>query len=363
LHCSDSIRRALQAKVVCKDTRQRMSSIVSYLKNLSSQLSIVAYLFSLKADAEEVDLSTFELIEDLNDATWWKLKSNKSTKRVKLPPSLLTIRNHALFNQSQLTDVTFPSSLRSIEHLAFYQCTGLAMNDFKVPDSLEELGNSAFNSCEGLTGKLSTHIAASSSFYGCTGLTALDLSNCKVIEEWCFAGCAGLIVLNLPSSLHIIRKWAFRNCTSLTDPLIIPPFVKYIHPQAFEGCTGMPGRQQAIVKHFQRYESWKTRGNVLMTLITFDEEYRRVVEENGGRLHSELSNAFLADYSKDAQLIYKATAHVDGTDNLANGICRIILSFLPMKKKYYGTQLSNEEVDDIDSDKLEEEDGFYSDDY
>jgi hypothetical protein len=84
---------------------------------------------------------------------------------------------------------------------------------------------------------------------------------------------------------------------------------------------------------------------VLMTLIAFDEEYRRVVEKNGGTLRGALSNSFLSGISKDAQLIYKATAHVDGTDNLANGICRLILSFLPMNRKYLGTQLSNDEVD------------------
>jgi hypothetical protein len=107
----------------------------------------------------------------------------------------------------------------------------------------------------------------------------------------------------------------------------------------------MTGVDQAIEEHSTSFESWKARGNVLMTLITFDEEYRRVVEENGGLLRSALSNSFLSDYSKDAQLIYKATAHVDGTDNLANGICRLIVSFLPMNRRYYGTQLSNEEVD------------------
>jgi hypothetical protein len=108
----------------------------------------------------------------------------------------------------------------------------------------------------------------------------------------------------------------------------------------------MQGRQQTIIdEHFVAFESWKARGNVLMTLIRYDQEYRRVVEKNGGTLRSALSNAFLSGYSHDAQLIYKATAHVDGTDELANGICRLILSFLPMNRKYYGTQLSNDEVD------------------
>jgi hypothetical protein len=308
--------------------------------------AIIDYLASLPDDAEEVDLSTFERIEDFDDATWTKLECNSTMKRVKLPPSLLTIRRGAFEGCSQLTDVTFPSSLRSIGDYAFAYCSALAMRDLKLPDSLEVLGYQALAGCRGLTGKLSTHSTGNSSFQGCTGLTQLNLENCKVIEAWCFNFCSGLIgQLELPSSLQRIEELAFRNCKCLTGPLIIPPFVAFIDPTAFAYCDGMIGVDETIAEHFKSFNSWKVRGNVLMTLIAFDEEYRRVVEKKGGRLHSDLSNSFLSGISKDAQLIYKATAHVDGTDNLANGICRLILSFLPMKGKYYGTQLSNDEVD------------------
>jgi hypothetical protein len=107
----------------------------------------------------------------------------------------------------------------------------------------------------------------------------------------------------------------------------------------------MTALELSIEEHFERYESWKARGIMLMTLIRFDDEYRRVVEENGYRLHSDASNAFFADYSFEAQLMYKATGHVDGTNRMANGICRLIMSFLPKHRKYYGTMLSNEEID------------------
>jgi hypothetical protein len=304
--------------------------------------AIADYLASLSADAEEVDLSSFELIEELDDATWETIGSHHKMKRLNLPPSLLTIRTSAFDICRQLTEVTLPSSLRSIEEDAFHNCFGLAMRDLKLPDSLEELGYQAFTNCSRLTGTLSTHITGENSFDGCTGLTALDLENCKVIKAFCFKMCTGLTELKLPLSLQRIEMFAFYYCSRLTGNLIIPPFVSFIHLGAFEGCTGMPGRQQAIDKHFVGFNSWKARGNVLMTLITFDEEYRRVVEKNGGRLYSALSNSFLSDYSKEAQLIYKATAHVDGTDNLANGICRLIISFLPMNVRYYGTQLAIE---------------------
>jgi hypothetical protein len=297
------------------------------------------YFASLPGDAEEVDLSSFELMH-FDAGTWKKLRGLRETmKRVKLPPSLVTIKRKAFMNFEQLTGVTFPSSLRSIEDSAFKGCSGLAVRDLKLPNKLRVLGTDAFNGCSALTGKLSTHIAGLSSFCYCTGISELDLGNrLKEIEKGCFAGCVGLIgQLELPPSLKIIRKHAFRDCTGLNGPLMIPPFVKHIHPEAFLGCTGLINIDQTIEKHSTSFESWKARGNVLMTLIKFDKEYRRVVEKNGGTLRSALSNSFLSDYSNDAQLIYKAGAHVDGTDNLANGICRLIISFLPMDRSDYGT--------------------------
>jgi hypothetical protein len=272
-----------------------------------------------------------------------KARNEKKKKKLKLPPSLLTIRYNAFRDCEQLTYVTIPSSLESIEGYAFCDCSALAMRDFKLPDTLEELGSFAFRVCSGLAGKLSAHITRRSSFAGCAGLSELDLSNCKEIEDYCFANCRGLRELKLPSSLLYIGYHSFYECIGLTGALIIPPFVKYIHPEAFERCTGLINVDQTIAEHFLSFESWKARGNVLMTLIAFDEEYRRVVEKNGGRLHSALSNSFLSGISKDAQLIYKAAAHVDGTDNLANGICRLIISFLPVDRRYYGTVLSNED--------------------
>jgi hypothetical protein len=303
-------------------------------------------LNSFSDKKESVDLSKFKLIEELDDHSWRRLKGFRRIKRLKLPPSLLTVRQSAVSERRQLTDVTLPCSLRSIEDGAFAFCYGLAIRDLKLPASLKHLGERSFSDCHALTGKLSTHITGVRSFADCRGLTSLDLDSCITeIVVGCFLNCIGLTELELPSSLQIIGAYAFCNCKGLTDRLIIPPFVSFIGKDAFKGCTGMTGIEQAIVKHFTSFESWKARGNVLMTLIRFDEEYRRVVEKKGGRLGGDLSNAFFFGFSNEAQLIYKAAAHVDGTDNLANGISRLIHSFLPMNRRYYGTMLSNDEVD------------------
>jgi hypothetical protein len=58
-----------------------------------------------------------------------RFELKETMKRLKLPPSLLTIREHTFADHRQLIDVTIPSSLRSIEHHAFFYCSSLAMSE------------------------------------------------------------------------------------------------------------------------------------------------------------------------------------------------------------------------------------------
>jgi hypothetical protein len=67
----------------------------------------------------------------------------------------------------------------------------------------------------------------------------------------------------------------------------------------------------------------------LCCISRVDSAYRLEVERDGGTLRSAASNTFLARYSPEAQIIYKATAHVDGEGKLTNGISRHIFSYLP----------------------------------
>jgi hypothetical protein len=69
-----------------------------------------------------------------------------------------------------------------------------------------------------------------------------------------------------------------------------------------------------------------------VSISKVDSDYRLECEvvENNGLLGSDSSNAFLSDFSAEGQLIYKATAFVDGEGMLGNGISRHIFSYLPI---------------------------------
>jgi hypothetical protein len=62
---------------------------------------------------------------------------------------------------------------------------------------------------------------------------------------------------------------------------------------------------------------------------------------------------FLSGYPEDAQLIYKATAHVDGEGKLGNGISRHIFSYLPIV-----LQDEEEDEDEDEDSEVDESDGY-----
>ena len=239
---------------------------------------------------------------------------NSGITSIEFPSTLETIGNYAFYGCSGLTSVSLPSGLTSIGNAAFQNCSGLT--SITLPSSLNIIGNGAFNRCSGLetleykgtveqwlsiefdsdwmTDSSHTFIAdgeeltnlvvpegvtsiGERAFYGCSGLTELDLSNCTSltsIGSSAFYGCSGLTSITLPSSLTSIGFNAFRDCSGLetleykgtveqwlsiefdsdwmTDSshtfiadgeeltnLVVPEGVTSIGERAFYGCSGL----------------------------------------------------------------------------------------------------------------------------
>ena len=128
-----------------------------------------------------------------------------------------------------------PNIRMSAMSYAFYGCTGLTSVDLS---SLTTVGGSyamyyAFRGCTGLTSvDLSSLATVSSSyamqfaFQSCTGLTSVDLSSLTTVSassamSYVFHGCTGLTSVDL-SSLTTVNsnsamQYAFQNCTGLTS--------------------------------------------------------------------------------------------------------------------------------------------------
>ena len=97
-----------------------------------------------------------------------------------------------------------------------------------IPESVEH---------EGVTHSVTS--IGSSAFYGCSGLTAVNIRNgVTSIGSWAFAGCSGLTSVTIPNSVTSIGSCAFSGCYGLTS-VTIPNSVTSIEYSAFDSCSGL----------------------------------------------------------------------------------------------------------------------------
>lgn len=119
--------------------------------------------------------------------------------------------------QKQDSLYTIPSTVKSVDTEAFYNCD--ALKSLNMTNSVTFIG--------------------SSSFYDCSNLEYVNFSkNITLISEKAFSRCSKLQLIDLPYGLITIGKEAFSECTSLTSA-IIQQQVTTIGERAFWLCTSL----------------------------------------------------------------------------------------------------------------------------
>ena len=130
--------------------------------------------------------------------------------------------------------------MTSIGSSTFYGCTGLT--SIEIPDRVTSIGEKAFYGCTGLTSITipdSVTELGDSAFSDCTGLTSITTGNgVTSIREDAFSGCTGLTSITIPNKVTYIGNGAFSDCTGLTS-ITIPHSVTSIGNGAFSDCTGL----------------------------------------------------------------------------------------------------------------------------
>lgn len=161
----------------------------------------------------------------------------------------------AFRNQTQISSISLPDSLTSIESNAFAGCTGLT--SIVIPDKVTSVDSTAFSGCTNITTVsmpasirnyipnvknatiTSGNAIQASAFENCTTLLSVTLPNSLVsIGNKAFYGCSNLNSLNIPSNVTLIGANAFYNCTSIST-IVLPDSISSLDSTAFTGCSNL----------------------------------------------------------------------------------------------------------------------------
>lgn len=156
------------------------------------------------------------------------------------------IGNHAFSQSENLTSVTIPPTVTLIDTEAFGYCSGLTrvnISNLAAWCKISFKGNAWSNPLYYahhlyLNGTEVTDLTIPSEivtldtfiFYGCDGLTTVTIPDNVTSIGWsCFAHCTNLTTVTLGSGITFIDNYAFASCTSLsqiTCCAITPPTIK-----------------------------------------------------------------------------------------------------------------------------------------
>ncbi len=100
------------------------------------------------------------------------------------------------FACTNVTSVTFPSTITELPSYCFWQCYNLT--SVTLPSSINKLGSGCFDDC--------------------TSLKSITLpGSITTLGTYCFYNCTSLKSITLPSSITSLGSFCFYNCSSLTS--------------------------------------------------------------------------------------------------------------------------------------------------
>lgn len=216
---------------------------------------------------------------------------------------------------TEITKITVNGNVTDIGDYAFSGAVNL--QSVTLPASVEEIGVSAFE--------------------GDSSLTAIDLSNVKVIGTNAFKDCSSLgDTIVLPADFSSIGDGAFENCTSLVSVVILSESVS-VSGNPFDGCSSSMILKYRTAAH----NEFSSVTNVVRQLLPENTKLGIVAYHSDGVQEMTMADAmaafnYVADGDSSAVYCF-AAIDVDGNGEYT--LCDVLTMLLGIKngKTDFGT--------------------------
>lgn len=182
------------------------------------------------------------------------LKTTKLTSLI-LPNTITKIGNNA-FNSTtlQVSSITIPASVTSIDYYAFYNNSRLLTVMFEDNSQITSIGNYAFynlSSTDFLNLPETLESIGNYAFYKCLKVAPTVVGN---VGTFAFQNCSSITSITVNGN---IGKCAFMECTNLESAVITADI---LGDGAFQGCTKLKTVSASIEGSDHYYSSYPDRG-------------------------------------------------------------------------------------------------------
>ncbi len=219
------------------------------LKSITIPSSVREIGASAFANCINLEKVYFDDNQYVSDMSFEIFSGCSSLAEITLPKNLQQISAYAFAGCSSLAEITLPDSVRIVREYAFAGCSSITEFDF---NNASDIAFGIFPECSKLvkfkkseTNQLVLTDDGRCAYVGTTlcvyavGNEAKELTlkeDTEAIGEGAFWGAANLQSITLPLLLKYIHPYAFNGCTGLNE-IVIYQLCGYIGREAFANCS------------------------------------------------------------------------------------------------------------------------------
>ncbi len=214
----------------------------TFWSNKSKNLKKITFTASVVSLGELGNTSVTEIEILGKDTTFTSdtFSDLRKLEKVTFPAGMSTLPQSLFYGLSSLKTVVLPTAITEIPYRFFRNCSSLA--SIEIPEGVTAIGDYAFYGCESLsTVSLPTTLRSIGSyvFYETDALASITLPTVPTGEELALGSClfqkSGLTSIEIPEGVVTLPSSCFAGCASLTE-ISLPTTLRTIF-NAFAGLT------------------------------------------------------------------------------------------------------------------------------